>query len=44
MKKKMIITFAACFMLNLAAQSWLDELQLPEGSWQTIESVPEHIQ
>lgn len=25
------------FMLNRAAQSWLDELQLPEGSWQAIE-------
>ena len=27
------------YMLNQAAQSWLDELQLPEGSWQAIESV-----
>ena len=31
------------FMLNLAAQSWLDELDLPEGSWQIIEyAVPAH--
>ena len=25
------------FILNQAAQSWLDELQLPEGSWYMIE-------
>ena len=25
------------YSLNQAAQSWLDELLLPEGSWQTIE-------
>jgi hypothetical protein len=25
------------FMLNQAAQGWLDELELPEGSWQLIE-------
>jgi hypothetical protein len=26
------------FMLNVAAQSWLDELELPEGSWNVIEA------
>ena len=26
------------FMLNQSAQSWLDELQLPEGSWSVIEA------
>ena len=32
------------FMLNQAAQSWLNDLQLPEGSWQAVESVvPELI-
>ena len=31
------------FMLNQAAQSWLDELQLPKGSWTSIEfAVPAH--
>jgi hypothetical protein len=25
------------YMLNKTAESWLDELQLPEGSWQAIE-------
>jgi hypothetical protein len=31
------------FMLNQAAQGWLDELQLPEGSWEAIELVvPAH--
>ena len=31
------------FMLNQAAQDWLDELQLPEGSWDSIEQImPEH--
>ncbi len=25
------------FMLNQAAQGWLDELQLPEASWQAVE-------
>ena len=31
------------FMLNQAAQSWLDELQLPEGSWQAVQAVmPAH--
>ena len=30
------------FILNSAAQSWLDELQLPEGSWQAIKlALPE---
>ena len=27
------------FMLNQAAQGWLDELQLPEGSWQAVETA-----
>ena len=27
------------FMLNQSAQSWLDELQLPEGSWQAVEMI-----
>jgi hypothetical protein len=27
------------FMLNQAAQGWLDELQLPEGSWQAVEMI-----
>jgi hypothetical protein len=31
------------FILNQTAQAWLDELQLPEGSWQAIQSaVPAH--
>ena len=31
------------FMLNQAAKGWLDELQLPEGSWKAIElAVPAH--
>jgi hypothetical protein len=31
------------FLLNQAARSWLDDLQLPEGRWQGIEIVfPEH--
>jgi hypothetical protein len=31
------------FMLNQAAQSWLDELQLPEDSWRAIDlAVPTH--
>jgi hypothetical protein len=31
------------FMLNQAAQIWLDDLQLPEGSWQDIKSaIPVH--
>ena len=31
------------FMLNQVAQGWLDELQLPEGSWDAIElAVPAH--
>jgi hypothetical protein len=31
------------FLLNQAAQSWLDELQLPDGSWQVVEpAVPAH--
>ena len=31
------------FLLNQAAQSWLEDLQLEEGSWQAIESaVPAH--
>ena len=32
------------FMLNQAAQSWLDEMHLPEGSWSIIETpVAEYI-
>ena len=31
------------FLLNQAAQSWLDDLQLPDGSWTAVESaVPVH--
>lgn len=31
------------YMLNQAAQSWLDDLQLPDGSWQAIEpAMPVH--
>ena len=31
------------FMLNQAAQAWLDELGLPEGSWQALQvAVPAH--
>ena len=31
------------FLLNQAAQGWLKELRLPDGSWNTIESaVPAH--
>jgi hypothetical protein len=31
------------FMLNKTAQNWLEELQLPDGSWQIIEhAVPMH--
>ena len=31
------------FMLNQAAQGWLDELQIQENSWQAVELVvPEH--
>jgi hypothetical protein len=30
-------------MLNQTAQSWLGELQLPEGSWQAVQAaVPAH--
>lgn len=32
------------FLLNQAAQNWLDELQFPEGSWRVIQpAVPAHI-
>ena len=27
------------FLLNQAAQTWLDDLQLPDGSWTAIESA-----
>jgi hypothetical protein len=27
------------YILNKAAENWLDELQLPKGSWQAIELV-----
>jgi hypothetical protein len=27
------------FLLNHAAQTWLDELRLPEGSWQAVEVI-----
>ena len=31
------------YMLNQPAQAWLDELQLPEGSWRVIETaIPVH--
>ena len=31
------------FILNQAAQNWLDELQLPDGSWQAVPTViPAH--
>jgi len=31
------------FMLNQTAQSWLDDLQLPDGSWASLElAVPVH--
>ncbi|MBN1453900.1 MAG: hypothetical protein JW963_22990 [Anaerolineales bacterium] len=31
------------FLLNQAAQNWLDELQLPDGSWQAVRTViPAH--
>jgi hypothetical protein len=31
------------FLLNQAAQTWLDKLQLPDGSWQAVQAaIPAH--
>jgi len=27
------------FLLNQAAENWLDELQIPDGSWQVIDPM-----